>query len=123
MQEQTHEGSLFCKGRKWTIRIDRIWAVPEPRFDRIPSPTAPNDQAYHGAATLTADHEGELPTDIDLRASPDVVILIDWLPLHGKCGAGEWQVPVVVTEVESLAGGKSLRFEFIQNGGLGRSLV
>jgi hypothetical protein len=123
MEEIVLEGRLSCGGHQWPVQVH----FPPPhyqmrlRFDgTFPSPSELNDIRYQGNATVfRADPQEALPNESDLQ-SRDVLLLLDRLPCHGPCPTGQWQLPIHLTPIEQPTGGEYMRFEFVQNGTIGR---
>lgn len=122
MENHVFEGVLSCKERRWPVKVEfSPVRTTRLRFDhRFPSPCDPNDIRYHGWGTITCQEPGQaLPTEGDLRVR-GVLLLLERLPHHGRCRTSQWHVPIHA-EIEPAAGCESIRFEFIQDGGIGHS--
>ena len=117
------QGRLSCEGRQWPVQVHFIPCITTRiRPGRYPSPSDPNDIVYQGSVTVTREEPGQaLPSESDLHGKA-VLLLLDRLPHHGHCPTGQWQLPIHVTGFDPPAGHESVRFEFIQHGGIGHPL-
>lgn len=116
-------GQLFCCKRRWPITVSFGPTVMRVRYDRLPSPTDPHDQILRGTVTVAPADEGDLPTDVDLLSRPLILLLLETLPVYGKCPLGEWQLSVAVSNIRRDHAGKTVTFDFMQDGGVGRTLA
>ena len=135
MQDHVVEGRLLCVGRQWPVQVQfidvvaiRIRHAPYPsltdpiRPERYPPPSERNNIVYQGSVTVTREEPGQaLPSESDLHGKA-VLLLLDRLPRHGACPTGQWQLPIHVTRVDQPAGQESVRFDFMQHGGIGHPL-